>query len=147
AWNDHSSRWAEAQTGSLINGLPIDGVVGRQTHPLVMPGRLWVPLLGEIEPLNRGVPGVDQLQLWITLDLFSYLAFQGKRDVSLAALEHGQAGRALGNALHNDAFDVWRMAPVRCIGLQDQFYTRGMADELIGPHTDRMLFEAVLPNL
>ena len=39
------------------------------------------------------------------------------------------------------------MAPVRFIGLQDQFYARRMADELVRPHTDWMLFEAVLPNL
>src|SRR5882672_2996191 len=147
AWNDHGSRRAEAQTGSLVNGLSIDGVVGRQTYPLVMPGRLRVPLLSKIEPLNGGMPGVDQDQLWITLDLFSHFAFQGKRDVSLAPLEHGQAGRPLGYAFHNDAFDIRGMPPVRFIGLQDQFYARRMAHELIRAHTDRMLFEAVLPHL
>ena len=38
----------------LVYGLVIDGEAGREAHPLIMPGRFFVPLIGEVEP-ERGL--------------------------------------------------------------------------------------------
>jgi hypothetical protein len=68
-------------------------------------------------------------------------------DVGLALLEHGDARRALGDALHRHALDVGGVPPVAGIGLQDHLDPRLAAHELVGPGADRVLAKALVADL
>ena len=68
-------------------------------------------------------------------------------DVRLAALDHGQPRRRLQHALEHQALDARHLAPVPLVGFHHELDARLLADELVGPETDRMLQEAVLADL
>ena len=45
---------AEPEIDGLVDGLAIDGMVGGQAHPAVVPGRPGIPLVGEEQPHVEG---------------------------------------------------------------------------------------------
>src|SRR5262249_36849907 len=48
--NDAASKLGLAERQSLIDGVAVDSDIRGAPHPLVMPRRLRVPLVGEVEP-------------------------------------------------------------------------------------------------
>ena len=53
ARDDGPRRPAQSHALGLVDRLPVDGQVGGQPHPLVMPGRFGVPLLRELQVPDR----------------------------------------------------------------------------------------------
>jgi hypothetical protein len=73
----------------FIDGLAVDSETCGSPHPLVVPWRLGVPLLGEVEPGRQW--GVDRFEgkPRSALQLLGEFAANVIRDVDLAALEGG----------------------------------------------------------
>src|SRR4029077_13135217 len=58
--NDAVRELRVTQGQSLVDRLAVEGEIGRLTHPLVVPRRLRVPLIGEVEPEGcRRVPRLE----------------------------------------------------------------------------------------
>ena len=79
-----------AERQSLVDALAVDGQAGGEPHPLVVPWRLRVPLVGEVEPEWCLDDGRLQAEPLGALELLGELAADGVGDVDLAALERGQ---------------------------------------------------------
>src|SRR5262245_36132724 len=87
-----------AQRLGRVEGLAVDGVAGRQAHALVVPRRLRIPHVEEVD-VEAGHPAREgELQGGIALDLLGLGHLQQVGDVHLAALEHGHARRRLRHA-------------------------------------------------
>src|SRR2546425_27131 len=54
--NDDAGRRAVPETGRLVDRLAIERVVHRQAQPPVGPRGLRIPLVGELDPGDGGVP-------------------------------------------------------------------------------------------
>src|SRR5262249_29143993 len=65
-------------------GLPVDREVRGEPHAAVVPRRLRVPLLGEVEPVRRRIDG-PQAEPGCAPDLVAQLADHREGDVRLAA--------------------------------------------------------------
>src|SRR6266545_4032723 len=86
----------EAERLGLVERLAVDGVARGLAHAPVVPGRLWIPLVREIEPEDRGsYRARDELESGAALDVLGHGAGQEIGDVDLAVLEGGRARRLL----------------------------------------------------
>jgi hypothetical protein len=93
AGDDHACGRAEAQAGSLVDPLAIQGGVDREAQAPVVPGRLRIPLLSELDPEDRRVPRGNDLHARVALDV-----------LGLGAIEHyTTAGRALSSSAGHDS--------------------------------------------
>ena len=111
-------RRTEAETGDLVDRLTIQRVVGREPHALVVPRRLRIPLLGELDPVDRRVLGRDELQPRVALHVLRVLAVERVGDVGFAVLQHRHPRRPLGHALHDEPLDDGHAAPVARVRLE-----------------------------
>src|SRR3989449_3746098 len=136
----------EAELLGFVDRLPIDGEARGEPHPLVVPRRLRVPLLDEVEEEDPVGPRGDELQPGRPPDLLGHRARQEVRHVHLAALERGRTRRLVGDTPEDQALDARRLAPVTVERLEDQFHPRGEADEPVGSGADRALLEAFLAD-
>src|SRR5262249_10557176 len=131
----------------LVDGLPVDGQIGGQAYAPVRPRRLRVPLLSEDEPGGDGrVVGLER-KPWTAPDLLRQRATEDVGDVSVATLEHGQAGGFVGDAPPDQRLDVRGFAPVLLVRLQDQLYARLERDELVRSRSHGRFLEAVIADL
>src|SRR5213594_535150 len=144
--DDVAGDTGEAELLGFVDRLPIDGEARGESHPLVVPRRLRIPLLDEVEEEDPVGPRGDELQPVRAPDLLGHRARQEVRHVHLAALERGRARRLVGDAPEDQALDARNLAPVAFERLEDQLHARGEADEPVGSGADRGLLEAVLAD-
>src|SRR3989442_4832555 len=103
----------EAERLGLVERLPVDGVARGLAYAPVVPGRLRVPLVREIEPENRGrYRARDELESGTALNVLGHRAGQEIGDVDLAGPYGGRARRLLGQAPKDESLDVGDLAPV-----------------------------------
>ena len=138
----------EPQAFRLIDGLLVDGHVHGQPYPPILPGGLRLsPLLGKVQPPDRGRDDLGQAQFRVRLHGFRLDADHQVGDIGLPGLEHGQPCRAIGNTLDDDALDRRLLAPVLLVGFEHELHAGSHAHESVGPEPDRLLLEGFLPNL
>ena len=113
ARHDDAGGRTEAQACRLVGRLAVEGVVHRLAQALVVPRRLRIPLIGELDPEDRGVARGQERVARVALERLRLRAVQEEGVVRLAAPEHGQARGAVGHALHGQLLDVRRVPPVR----------------------------------
>ena len=131
----------------VADGLAVDGITGRQPHPLIVPGGLGVPLaIEEIQPGDADPPGKSHAQLGIPLELLAQLALQIVGHIDFTLLQHGQARRRVRDGFEDQPLDVGHFTPVPLDGLHDQLDARRIADKLVGPQADGMLAKALIPH-
>ena len=147
AW-DHAPREAGGpEVLRVVQRSGVDGVDRGQPHPPIVPGRLGVPLVEEVQVEGPDPAGERQLQRRISPHLLRLRRIQEVREIDLAALQHGEPRGGLGDALVDQPFDVGHLAPVALEGLHDQLDARRMAHELVRPEADGVLLEAVVPDV
>ena len=106
----------------LVDCLPVDGVVCRQTHAPVVPrGRGIVLLVGEHHPLGRGGYHWFKLQVRVAPHLFPQGAEEGVGHIGFLLFEHGQTRCGIRDTLQHQPFDVGHLAPVSGVRFQDEF--------------------------
>ena len=69
-----------AEVLRLVERAAVDGVVGGQPHPPVVPGRLGIPLVEEIEVEGPDPPGEGELEVGIPLHLLRLRGVQEVRE-------------------------------------------------------------------
>src|SRR5262249_21392830 len=76
-------------------------------------GELWIALLRELQPRDRGVTGRHELHLRVAPDDLGVLPVERVRDVGLARPQHRCPGRDVGHALHDERLTcgTWRLYP------------------------------------
>src|SRR6185369_1295135 len=131
----------------FVDRLAIQGVVDRQAYALVVPRRFRIPLLGELDPVDRRVLRRYQLQSRVALHIEGVLAVERVGDVGLAVLEHRHARRPLGYALHDVALDRGHAAPVARVRLHHDLDAGLVADETIRAGADWLLSESLVADL
>ena len=136
----------EAERLGLVDRVAIEGHARRLPHLGVVPGRLRVPLLGEVEPERSLQHGGLELQARRATHLLCQRPADRVDDVRLAALERGQPRRLVGNDPEHQAPDAGALAPVLVERLQHQLHARRERDELVGAGADRRLLEAVVTD-
>ena len=102
---------------------------------------------GELHPPARGRDGVDQSKLGVGLDGRRLHADHQVAEVRLAGFQHGQAGRAVGDALDDDALDRRLLAPVLLVRLQHDLHARVHTHEPKGSQPHGLTAKAVLADL
>src|SRR5580765_8205476 len=127
----------EAELLGLVQGLPIDREARGQTHAPVVPRRLRVPLLGEVEEDDGVGPDGAELEPRRPLDVLRHRTGQEVDDFSFTALERGGSRGLVRDALEDEALHAGRLAPVAVEGLDDDLDARRGADELVRPGADR----------
>src|SRR5438132_8885002 len=110
--NDAPRDLREAEVLRLIDGLAIDGVVGRQPHAPIRPGGLGVPLVDEDDPFRERAPRGLEGEARRPADFFGELSADRVGDVGLSALEHGPPGGFVHNRLEDQAPHARGFAPV-----------------------------------
>src|SRR5438132_7214849 len=143
---------AEGQHGvperdGLVDRLPVDGIVGGQAHTAVVPRRLRVPLVEQVDPLRSLDHRRLQREPGRSLELLGQLPADRVDHVDLAALERGQARGLIGDDFEDQVLDARRLAPVRLEGLEHEFHTRCEGHKPIGTGADRRLLIALLAHL
>ena len=146
ARHDDPGRRAEAEAGRLVDRLPVERVIDRLPQPHVVPRRFRVPLVGELDPEDRGVLRRHDLQTRGLLDALGVGAVERVGDIGLAGLQHQRAGRRLGHAAHDQGLDVRHAAPIAGKGLQHDLDAGLGADEFVRAGADRVLLEAVIAD-
>ncbi len=136
----------KAQRQSLVYALGVDRQPGRPPDTHIVPGRLRVPLLGEIHPVWRGADRCLQGQARRLLHFFREFRPDRQSDIDLAPLQRGQPRRLVGDHAHDDTLHAGGLAPVLVMGVEDQFDARCERDELVRPGADRCPFETIIPD-
>ena len=148
ARDEGAGRLAEAERLGLVERLTVDGVAHGLTHAQVVPRRLRIPLVGQVEPegslrlLRR-----DELEAGGPADVLGHGTGEQIRDVHLAFLQRGRARGLFGQAAVDEALDVGHLAPVALPRLHHQLDAGIEAHELVRPGADRRLLEAVVTDL
>src|SRR5262249_57969575 len=88
-----------AEIFRLVQRPTIDRIVRGQSHAPVVPGRLRVPLIPEVEEVDADSPGERQLEARIALELERGGRVEQVGDVDLAFLQHRRARRGFRNTL------------------------------------------------
>ena len=146
ARDDRSGQAREAESLRVVDGVLVHGQVGRQPHTAIAPRGFRIPLLREFEPPHRGRNDADQAKLGIGPDRRALDTDHQVADIRVSGLQHGQARRAVGDALEHDPLDRRLLAPVLLVRLEDQLHAGAHPHESIGPETDRLALEAVLTD-
>src|SRR5215472_7231070 len=144
--NDTVGQVRAAESDRLTDALAVHRQTGSPAYPLVMPRRLRVPLVGEVEPL-RARHCRFQRQTWRLLQLVGQFATDRIGDVHLAAFQRRQPRSLVRDDPQHQAFDRWHLAPIAFEGLQHHLDPWGERDELVGPGAHRCLFEALVADL
>src|SRR5262249_40877950 len=118
--DDAAGKLGVAKRQCLVDGLAVDGQAGRESHPLVVPWRLRVPLVGEIEPLRaRGVYRLEGEPLG-ALQLLGQFTADRVDNVDIAPLERSQPRGLVGDRPEYQALDARGLAPILIEGLEGQ---------------------------
>ena len=145
ARHDDPGRRAEAETRDLVDRRAVQRVVDRVAHPLVMPRRFRVPLLGKLDPEDRGVLRRDDLDP-VLLQPLGVRAVERDADIGFAGAHHQRPRRRLGGAAHDQRFDVRDLAPIIGIGFEHDLDAGLGADEFVRTGADRVLPETVIAD-
>ena len=135
-----------AQRLRVAQGLTIDGVVGGQSHPPVVPRGFRIPLIEEVQVEDGDAAGEGQLEVGITLDLLRLGDVAEVGNVDLAPLQHGEPRGALRHALVDQPLHRGDLPPVALVGLHHELDTGSVAHELVGPEPHGGILEAVVPH-
>src|SRR6266850_4988993 len=112
-----------------------------------MPRRPRIPLPGrEVDPERGRDDGSRQPEARRSLDFLGKRATEVVGDVHVAALEHRQARRVVGDATEYQTLDGRHSAPEALVGLEDELDTGCEGHETIGTGPDRRLLEAILSH-
>ena len=111
-WNDASGDLRVAERDRFIHGLAVNGEAGGLPRPLVVPRRLRVPLICEVDPERCRREDRFEGQPRRAAQLFGELAADRVDDVDLAALQRGQPCRLFGNRSEHQAFNAGGLAPI-----------------------------------
>src|SRR5439155_9204476 len=91
---------------------PVDGQACGLAHAPVVPGRLRIPLVEEVQPVDAVEQGGDELDAGRATQILGDRADEEIGEIDLAGL-HGRRARALvGDATHDDSLDLRRLSPV-----------------------------------
>ena len=137
----------EAELLGLVQGLAVDREAGGEPNPPVVPGRLRVPLLGEVEEEHRITPHRGEFEPGCPLDLFGHGTTEEVHHVGLTTLEGGGTRRLVGDALEDQPLDARRLPPVALERLDDDLDAGRGADVPVGTRADRRLLEPVVADL
>src|SRR5437588_4752933 len=102
-----------AQRERVIGALAVDREIRRPAYPLVMPGRLRIPLLGKVQrecSLDERWLEREPRRL---LQLLGKLAADRIGDVDLAALQCSEPRGLVVDHLEDKTLQARRLAPVR----------------------------------
>jgi len=138
---------ARDEARRLVDPLAVQRVVGGEPNALVVPRGLRIPLLGELDPEDRGVLARHDLELGVLLDALGVNAVESVGDVGFAGLQHQGAGGGFGDAAHDQRLDARHAPPILGKRLQHHFDARLGTDELVGPGADRVFLEALVADL
>src|SRR5207245_3678950 len=131
---------------SLIHRLPVDRVVGCQTDASIVPRRLRVPLVWEIDP-EGGLADVRlERQPRAPADLLGQGTADRVGDIDLAALQAGQPRGLVGDRFQRQALHVRRLAPVLLEGLDHELDARREREEPVRAGADGRLSEAYVTS-
>ena len=144
--HDVAGWWRGTQRLRLAQRLAVDGMTGGEPHLRVGPGGLRVPHVEKVKIVGADAAGEGELQRRVPLDLLGHGRIQQIGEIDLAALQHGQARRGLRHAFEHQPLDRRHLSPVALVGLHDELDAGLVADELVGPETDRGFQEAVSPD-
>ena len=136
-----------AEGFGLVDRLAVDGEAGGKPQAPVVPRRLRVPLLGEVQEEDRVRPHGHESQTGRAPHVLGDGAVEEVGDVDLAALEGGGARRLVRDAFQDQALDARHLAPVALEGFEHQLDPRRDADEPVGAGPDGGLLEALLADL
>src|SRR5262249_40266813 len=106
----------EPKSCCFVQRVAIYRQVRGQAYPLVVPGRFWVELIGEDEPVGRWGDGL-QGEPWWARDLPRELAADQVDDVGVAALEGRQPRGVVGHHLEDEPLDARDLSPVLLVRL------------------------------
>src|SRR5206468_8641942 len=111
----------QTERRGLIEGLAIERQVSGQTHALVVPGGLRIPLIGKDQPVVGRKHGF-QREPGRAPDLAGQLAADQVDDVGITALERRQPRGVVGNHTEDQPLHVRRLAPILVERLEYQLY-------------------------
>ena len=128
----------------LHDRLAVDGVVQRLAHPFVLE---WPPLRVQVDPddARRG-RRVDS-EVAVPGESCGVLGWHVKDQVHVAALEGQQACRDVGIGPGDDRADLRAPAPVLIVGLEPDFLTSLVMNELVRPGAHRCRVEILVAHL
>src|SRR6266446_546296 len=84
AGHDHARRRTQAEARRLVDLLAVQREVHREPHPLVVPRRLRIPLVGELDPEDRRVLRGHHLHPRVALETLGVGAVEHVPDVGLS---------------------------------------------------------------
>ena len=137
----------EAELLGLVQGLAVDRVARGEANPPVVPRRLRIPLLDEVEEDHRVGPDGAQLEPRRPLDVLRHGTAEEIDDVGVTTLEGGRARRLVRDALEDQPLHARRLAPVPVERFDDDLDAGCRADEPVGAGADRRPLEAVVADL
>ena len=136
-----------AQGQRLVGALAVDGEAGGLAHPHVVPRRLVVPLVGEIEAERALHHRRLQREAGYRAQLLGQLAAHRIGDVDLAPPKCCKARALVRDHLEDEALDRRLLAPILVERLEHELHPGGERDELVGTGADRRLLETVVADL
>ena len=146
--HDVAARAREAQPFRLAHRLAVDGQARGQAHALIVPGRLGIALLGEVEPELADRPKRrGDLEARRALELLGHRPRHEIDQVDLPALHRGGARGLVGDGAEDQPLHRGRLAPVALEGLEHHLHAWIERNEAIGAGPDRPLLEALLADL
>ena len=115
----------------MAERFPVDREACRLADALVGPRRFRIPHVEEIEDKRADATGEGELQGRIGLDRLRERFIEQIGDIDFAALQHGEPGGRLRDALEHQPLYRGHLAPIFLVRLHDQFDARLVADELV----------------
>ena len=145
--DDAPDQFGKSQGLRLVHRGPVNGIVRGQAHSPVVPRRLRVPLVSEVDPLCRLTDVGLQRQPRGPPEILGQRTANRVGDVHLAALQRGQPRGLVRDRLQDKPLHVRRLSPVLIEGLEDELDARAERDEPVGASADRSLLEALVADL
>src|ERR1700730_8510666 len=137
----------KAESERLIDARAVHGEVRRQANPRIVPRGFCVPLIREIEPEGGGRTDRLERQARSTLELLGKLAADRIDDVDLSPYQRGQTRRFVRYHPEHQPSDTRGLAPILVEGLENELDPWRERNKLVGPCTNRCLFEPVVADL
>src|SRR5262245_40065692 len=146
AGNDAARYPRRTEQLGLVVALTIDGEAGGLTDAPVVPGRLRVPLVEEVDPERRVERGVLKRQPGRSTKLFGERTADQVGYVDLAALQRDQPRRLVRDHPEDQPLDARSLAPEMVGRLQNELDARIERDELVRAGSHRRFLEAFLAD-
>ncbi len=135
-----------AEDLGLVHRRPVQGVAGGQPHAPVVPRRLRVPLVGEVDPVGGEAEVGLEPEPGTAPEILGEGAAHLVDHVHLAPLQRGQPRGLVGDGLEDEPLHAGGLPPVLLVGLEDQLDPRRERDEPVRARADRGLLEPVVAH-